>query len=152
MGQQLNEVGPHIMDAPSHKPWVRAAIIIGIVYMIVGIVFAARANPAVPDQTRVIRLAAWVVSAAVYAAHIGYERFRLGASSLVIALHAATAVALGAFMLAVAATVHSVTVASHAPYWRYLLALALWPIITALPAFLVALVAGAVLGRLQRGA
>jgi len=152
MGQQLNEVEPHIMDTFSRKPWVRAAIIIGIVYSIVGIVFAALANPSVSDHARVMRLAAWVASAAVYVAHIGYERYRLGASPLVIALHAAMAVALGAFMLAVAATVHSVTVESHAPYWRYLLALALWPIGAGLPAFLVALVAVAVLGRLQRGA
>jgi hypothetical protein len=152
MGQQLNEVGPHIMDAFSHKPWIRAVIIIGIIYLVVGVVFAALANPSVSDHTRVMRLAAWVASAAVYAAHIGYERFRLGASTPVIALHAAMAVALGAFMLAVAAAVHSATVASHAPYWRYLLALALWPIVTSLPAFLVALVVGAVLGRLPRGA
>src|SRR5262249_49744006 len=118
MGQQLNEVEPHIMDTFSRKPWVRAAIIIGIVYSIVGIVFAALAIPSVSDHARVMRLAAWVASAAVYVAHIGYERYRLGASPLVIALHAAMAVALGAFMLAVAATVHSVTVESHAPYWR----------------------------------
>ena len=60
--------------------------------------------------------------------------------------------ALGAFLLAAAATVHAATSASHAPYWLFLLALVLWPIITALPAFLVALVAGAVLARLPRRA
>ena len=140
------------MDTSSRKPWVRVVILLGIVYSVVGIVFAALANPAVSDKARVMRLAAWVVSAAVYAAHIGYERFRLGNSPSATALHAAMAVALGAFMLAVSATVHSVMIASHAPHWRYLLALVLWPIVTALPAFLVALVAGAVLAHLQRGA
>ena len=67
-------------------------------------------------------------------------------------LHSAAAVALGAFLLAAAATFHAATAASHAPYWQFLLALVLWPIITAVPAFLVALVTGAVLARLLRRA
>jgi hypothetical protein len=94
------------------------------------------------------RLAAWVVSAAVYAAHIGYEHFRLGNSPRATALHAALAVAVGAFLLAVAATVRAVTVPSHAPYRQYLLALVAWPLVTAVPAFLVALAVAALLARL----
>jgi hypothetical protein len=141
------------MDAFRRKPWVRAAILLGIVYAVVGIVFAALANPAVSDQVRFMwRLAAWASSAAAYAAHIGYEHFRLRDSPRATALHAAMAVALGAFLLAVSATVHAVMVASHASYWRFLLALVVWPIVTALPAFLVALVAGAVLALLPRRA
>jgi hypothetical protein len=121
-------------------------IILGVVYFVVGFVFAALANPTVSDQVRVKwRLAAWMVSAAVYAVHIGYEHFRLGSSPLATALHAAIAVAIGAFLLAAAATVHAMMVPSHAPYWRFLLALVLWPILTALPAFLVALTLAAVL-------
>ena len=58
------------------------------------------------------------------------------------------AVALGAFLLAVAATVHAMMVPSHAPYWRFLVALVVWPIVTALPAFLVALAVAALLARL----
>ena len=58
------------------------------------------------------------------------------------------AVALGAFLLAVAATVHAMMVSSHAPYWRFLVALVVWPIVTALPAFLVALAVAALLARL----
>ena len=66
------------MGASRRKPWVRRIIIIGIVYLVVGIVFAALANPSVSDQVRVMwRLAAWAISAAVFAAHIGYEHFRL---------------------------------------------------------------------------
>jgi hypothetical protein len=141
-----------MMDASSRKPWVRAAIVAGVVYFVVGYGSAAL-DPSVSDRARFVwRLAAWAVSAAVFAAHIGYERYRLGDSPREIAMHAAAAVALGAFLLAAAATVHAATVASHAPYWRFLLALALWPIITALPAFLVARVAGAVLARLSRRA
>ena len=132
----------------SRKPWVRAAILAGVVYFVVGYGSAAL-DPSVPDRARFVwRLAAWALSAAVLAAQIGYEHFRLRDSPRAIALHSAAAVALGAFLIAAAATLHAATTASHAPYSRYLLALVLWPIITALPAFFVALIAGAVLARL----
>src|SRR5262245_53025910 len=141
-----------MMEASRHQPWVRAALLAGVAYFVVGYGSAAL-DPSVPDRARFAwRLAAWAVSAAVFAAHIGYEHFGLGDSPRAIALHAAAAVALGAFLLAAAATLHAATVAAHAPYWQFLLALVLWPTITALPAFLVALVAGAVLARLPRRA
>lgn len=132
-----------VMDASSRKHRIGVAILIGVLYGVIGVVFALPSG-----QVRTWRLAAWVVSAAVYAVHIGYELFRAHNSPRATALHAAMAVATGAFLLAVAATVHKTIVVSHAPYWRFLLALVLWPIITALPAFLVALVAGTVLARL----
>ena len=139
------------MDASGHKPWIRAAILVGVVYFVVGAGFAALANPSGSDQVRFRwRLAAWVISAGVYAAHIGYEHFRLNNSPWATALHAAIAVALGGLLLAVAATVHKMMVPSHNPYWRFLVALAVWPIITGLPAFLVALAAAAVLAGLSR--
>lgn len=89
---------------------------------------------------------------AVFAAHLGYVHIRLGHSPHAIAVHAAAAVALGAFLLAAAATTRAARVPSHAPYWRYLLAPVLWPAITAPPAFLVALGVGAVWARLPRRA
>ena len=137
------------MNESSSKSWVRTVILVGVVYFVVGFIFAALAKPSVSDQVRVWRLAAWVASAAMFAVHIGYENIRLGNSPLVTALHAAAAVAIGAFLLAIAATVHNVMVVSHAPYWRFLLALVVWPIVTALPAFLVAVTAAALLVRLQ---
>jgi hypothetical protein len=64
-------------------------------------------------------------------------------------LHAAIAVAIGAFALALAGMLHSGWAASSIrPAW--LLALVLWPAFTAIPAFLVALMAAAVLARLPR--
>jgi hypothetical protein len=118
------------------------------VYFVVGFGSAAL-DPSVSAQMRFIwRLSAWVASGAVFAVHIGFEHFRLGNSPTATALHASTAVAIGAFLLALAATVHKVVVASHAPYSRFLLALVVWPIVTALPAFLVALAVAAVLTRL----
>ena len=141
-------LGHKIVDAPDRKPWKRAVILVGVVYFGVGFVFAVLANSAVSPEARFIwRLAAWVASASAYAAHIGYEHFRLGDSPRATALHAAMAVGLGAFLLAVNATVHAAMVPSHAPYRRYSLALVVWPIVTAVPAFLVALALAALLTR-----
>jgi hypothetical protein len=138
------------MNVSSRKPWVLAALVAGLAYFIAGYGSAAL-DPSVPDRARFAwRLSAWAISIAVFAAHIVYERFRLCDSPRTIALHTATAVALGAFLIAAAAMVHATTVATHASYWRFLLALAVWPIITAVPAFVVALVAGALLAQLPR--
>ena len=132
------------MSGPGQSSWFGKAILIGILYCVIGIVFALPS-----DHVRVWRLAAWVISAAVYAAHIGYEEFRLGNSPRVTALHTALAVAVGAFGLAVAANIHEGLVASS--YRRSLaLALVAWPAVTAVPAFVVALAAAAALARIRR--
>src|SRR5919202_6022492 len=115
------------MDAFSRKPQVRA-VILGVAYFVVGFGSAAL-DPSVPNQMRFMwRLAAWVASGAVYAAHIVYEHFQLGSSPRATALHAAMAVALGAFLLAAAATVRATMAPSHAPYGQFLLALVVWPV------------------------
>jgi hypothetical protein len=92
------------------------------------------------------RLAAWVISAVAYAAHIGYENVRLRSSPATTAFHVALAVALGAFGLAVAASLHSRTTHHHFPAF----ALAVWPVATAVPAFVVALVAAVLLTQARR--
>ena len=121
--------------------WVRAALLVGGVYLLIGRVFAAPA-----DHVRAWRLAAWAFSGAAYAAHIGYEHFRLHHSPRSTALHAALAVAIGACALAAAGGLHSILAGSALrPLW--LVALVVWPVVTAVPAFLVALVAGALLPR-----
>jgi hypothetical protein len=138
------------MDTSGRKRWVRAVILLGVVYFVVGIASAAFASWSASNQMRVTwRLAAWVISAVAFAAHVGYERLRLRNSALTTALHASMAVAVGAFALAVAANVHGQRVAaSH----QRLLAFALvaWPVLTAVPAFVVALVAAAGLGLRRR--
>src|SRR5439155_1076604 len=103
----------------------------------------------IPDGTRFVhdfgfRLGAWAISGAAFAAHIAYEQVRLRSSPGPTALHASLAVALGAFALAVAANVHAQAAASHQP--SHFLALVLWPVVTALPAFVVGLAAAAGLG------
>ena len=131
--------------APARRlGWVRAALLVGVVYLLIGRVFALPV-----DQVRAWRLAAWLVSGAAYAAHIGYEHLRLRSSPRVTASHAALGVAIGAIALAVAGMVHALSTGSViGPAW--LLALVAWPLVTAVPAFLVALVAGTVLARLSR--
>lgn len=125
-------------------PSTRTVILVGVFYAVVGVVFAWPEN-----HVRVWRLAAWLVSAAAYATHIGYELFRTRAAPGRAALRVASAVALGAFGLALSATVHSFLVASTGQHRRLvLLALVVWPIMTGLPALLVAIVAGEVLARL----
>jgi hypothetical protein len=67
----------------------------------------------------------------------------------VTAVHVALAVAIGAAGLAIAGLAHSLSTASGLrPAW--ILAIVLWPAITAIPAFLVALVVSTTLTRLAR--
>jgi hypothetical protein len=122
------------------RAWIPAALIVGGIYLFVGRVFALPA-----DHVRAWRLAAWIVSGIAYAGQLWYEHFKLHSSSHAAAWHAAAAVALGAFALAVAGMIHS---SSIRPAW--LLALVAWPAFTAVPAYLVALAAGAVLALARR--
>jgi hypothetical protein len=134
------------MDALRRESWIGAAVLVGLTYFIVGRAFAIPA-----DHVQAWRLAAWFVSAAVYGTHIAYEHFRLRNPPRVTAIHAAVAVAIGACALAFAAMIHSLsTTSSIRPVW--FLMLVLWPAITAIPAFLVALVSAVVLSRLPRRA
>src|SRR5712692_8313702 len=96
------------MDSSGRLRWLPAVILVGVVYLVAGITFAALANRAASNQMRVTwRLAAWVISAATFAAHIWYEHVRLLSSPGTTASHVSLAVALGAFALAVAANVHA---------------------------------------------
>jgi len=131
----------------SGRSWVRALLLVAVAYAAIGIVFAALAGDA--HHVRVWRLAAWVASAVVAAAHMWYEHYRLGSSPRPTALHAAGAVALGAFGLALAANVHWLVAGTHGQR-PPLLALPVWPVVTALPAFLAALAIAAVLARFRR--
>ena len=131
------------MGESRRQSWVHMAVIVGIGYTVVGIVFAVPTT-----HVRAWRLAAWGVSAIGYAAHIAYEHFRLKNSSGSAALHVAFAVGLGAFGLAVGANIHSLSAGSTHQHRQLLfLSLGIWPVITALPAFLVALGTNMVLTR-----
>ena len=131
------------------RPWLRRALLIGAGYAIVGVVLGAFGGSFV--SSRSWRLAAWTISGAIYAAHVGYERFRCGASPPATALHAAVAAGTGGFGLAIAATVHSLLSASPDRRLRlFALALVVWPIVTGVPAYLVALAGSAVFSPMKR--
>lgn len=138
------------MNGPNRASWIRAAIAAGVAYFVIGR-GSAELDPFVPDAGRFAwRLASWILSAIVFATHIGYERRRIGSAPRAMALHVSAAVGFGGFLLAAAAMVHAWIVEPQASHTRFLLALILWPVITALPAFVVALLAGTVLARLPR--
>lgn len=125
------------------RSWPRTAVLAGIGYALVGILFAMPTT-----RVQAWRMAAWVVCAIGYAAHIAYERLRLQTSPVSSALHVAFAVAVGAFGLAVGANIHSLSVESTGQHRQLLrLALAIWPVMTAIPAFLVTLGINVVLVR-----
>ena len=126
--------------------WGRV-LLVGVAYGVIGVVFAALDDG---DHVQLWRLAAWVVSAAVFAVHIAYEHYRRGNAARATAQHVAGAAAVGAFALAVAANVHSLLAATPGPQGRLLLALIVFPVMTALPAFLAALVGAVALARLSR--
>jgi len=118
-------------------------LLAGALYLVIG-----RAFPAPIVHVRAWRFAAWLVSGIVFAAHIWYEHVRLRHAPAITARHAATGVAIGAFALAAAGMVRTLAVES-AIRPRWFLALVAWPLVTALPAFLVAIVTATVLRRLR---
>src|SRR5437016_6614591 len=132
------------MDAPGRHSWFGTAIAIGVLYCVIGVTFALPSN-----QVHRWRLAAWVLSGAVFAAHIAYEYFRLHNTAQPTAWHASAGVAFGAFALPLAANIRDLVSASgYRP--RMLIALVAWPFLTGVPASIVALAVALVLARLPR--
>ena len=132
------------MNASDQRRWFWAVLAVGVMYFAAGIVFAELAKTAASNQVRVAwRLAAWGISATAFATHIAYEHIRLRSSPVMTALHASFAVGLGAFGLAISASIHAQTTHQRFPAF----AIAVWPVMTALPAFVVALALAAVLAR-----
>jgi len=123
---------------------------VAAVYLVIGLTLGELSGSA-STNTRMLlwRRLAWLVSGAVFVAHIAYGYFRLGHSPRTTALHASIAAALGAGGLAAAANIHE---------WRYTanyrpsmaIALIAWPLITAIPAFVVAITIGTVLNSRYR--
>ena len=126
--------------------WFVWALLAGTLYLIIGVGFAPLAVPSVFFW----RLAAWIVSAVVYAAHIAYEHFRIRSSPHSTALHVAFGAAIGAFGLAAAAIAHSLAIGTG--NLRLLrIALLAWPLIAGVPAYVVAFALTAVLARVPGG-
>ncbi len=137
------------MDASGRQRWLRTVILLGAVYLVIGIAFGTFAGWSASNQMVVTwRLLSFFTSAVVFAVHIGHEHFRLGNSPLLTALHASMAVAVGAFGIAVAANVHGLVTSNHQR--SLIFALVAFPALTAIPAFVVALVAAAGLALSKR--
>jgi hypothetical protein len=136
------------MKASGRDTWLVAVLVVTAVYIVIGIGTAGLARSAHSIEARnAWRLAAWVLSFIAFASHVAYERLHRGNTTVRTARHAAGAVGLSAFALAV-----SGPAASHwgaGDFWRTAaLSVVLWPIVVGVPAFFGALVASSVLGRL----
>ena len=138
------------MDKSGRQRWFRMVVLLSALYFVFGVAFAAFAGWSASNSMRETwnRLG-FLISAIAFALHIGYEHFRFRNSPLITASHVSIAVALGAFALAIKANVHGYRVGSGN---QRLLAFALvaWPALTAVPAFVVALVAAAGLALRRR--
>ena len=138
------------MTSTGQRRWLRLVMLAAAVYLLAGVGFGALAAGAPSQQVRVgWRLAAWLVSGVAFAGQIAYECLRDRDAARAAAWHAALGAALGAFALAAAANIHEIgTAAAYRP--RMAVALVAWPVLTFVPAFLVALAAAAGLIRIRR--
>jgi hypothetical protein len=132
---------------PSRREWLTSALLFGVTYPLIGVIFALPAHGA---ATKPWRWAAWLASAAVFAAHLWYEHSRRRSSPARAAARVAAAVALGAFLLAAWINVHGWWVDPGHVRPMALLALMAFPLGTGLPAFVAALLALAAAARWRR--
>lgn len=133
------------METSNRAKWIPITLLVGIIYLVTGVVFAALAAGASSHKGVVTwRLAAWVISGVAFVAQIAYEQWRLRSSSRSSAFHAALAAAIGAFGLAVAAVIHRHGVVRPTAYIAFLV----WPVLLFIPAFVAAYAIATVLRRL----
>ncbi|MGH7655914.1 MAG: methyltransferase family protein [Gemmatimonadaceae bacterium] len=125
---------------------VSSLLLAGVAYVVVGIGAAALAGAASsPSAVTAWRLAAWLLSLAIFAIHLIVERRRSGRRRSV-AIRVALAVALGAIVLAALGPVRKHFGEPH-PLNLIMLSLVAWPVITGVPAFVAAFLIGVVLDR-----
>jgi hypothetical protein len=126
-------------------------MVAGTAYLLAGVVFGELAGRATSMQERMgWRWAAWAVSAIAFGIHIAYGQLRLRNRPRRTAFHAALGAAIGAFGLAAMANIHSLSVSPDKHSTLLVLSLVIWPVLTALPAFVVALVAAFLLARVRQ--
>lgn len=126
---------------PRRPGWISAALLVGAIYCLIGRVFALPF-----EDVRLARVAAWLLSVILFASHVGYEHFELRSRPKPAATHVAFAVGLGAAGIALAGMIYSLLMTSVVrPVW--LIALFALPVIVAIPAFLVSLLASTLLHR-----
>src|SRR5260370_21815649 len=130
---------------------MRAVVFLSVGYFVVGIVFGEIAGQATSHRVVVAwRWAAWIISVLAFGAHIVFEQVQLRSSPRITALHVSSAAGVGAFGLAVAANIHAQAVSAGQRSLLLALSLGIWPVMTALPAFFVSLVAAILFARVRR--
>jgi hypothetical protein len=123
-------------------------LLASVAYVVIGVGTAALAGIATsPAGVKGWRLAAWLLSLAVFGIHVASARRRPGGRSSA-ALEVALAVALGAFGVAALGPVRSHWGEPHLMRVA-LLSLIAWPLLTGVPAFGAALVAGYLIDRIH---
>lgn len=120
--------------------WLGRALVYALFYLFVGVVFAMLAARSGLVGARFWRLAAWLVSAIAFGTHIQFERVTARRSIVDSAWHAAFAAALGACGLAISAVIHR-HLAGLPRSGLLGAAVIVWPVMTAIPAFLVGMAA-----------
>ena len=134
------------MDDAGRQHWLGMTFVVGALYLAVN--FGAVILAGTASSSRMLffwRWSAFIICGVMYVVHIAYEHFRVRSAPAPAAWHVSAAVALGALGLALAANIHEL--GSAAGYRvRMLVALVAWPLLTAVPAFVVALAVAAGLG------
>lgn len=137
------------MNDAHRPPWLAGAVLAGVLYAVVGIVFSLLAGAAASQRGVLLwRWAAFAISGAVFLAHILIEHERRRPPATGTAWRVAVGVAAGGFGLALWANLHELgSTAGYRP--RMVIALVAWPLLTAVPAYLVALAAAVGLARVR---
>ena len=119
----------------ARRLWITLGV--ALFYAIVGVA-ASSLNGAESsaESVWITRFVAWGLSLVAFLAQVVVERTRLRVGPRSAAADAALATAIGALVLAIRTTVHAMS--NEAFSGRYALALVLWPLLLAIPAFIVA--------------
>src|SRR4051794_29992965 len=137
------------MRRPMDRRALAALLLAAAAYAAIGVVFAAVANAHGPGPAqRAWRLAAWALSAGVFAVHTWHEHAAGRSAARTVALPVALAVALAGFALAAPVALRAHAAAGHGALRA--LALVLWPLLVGVPAYVVALISAALLARGRR--
>src|SRR5260370_33553555 len=128
-----------------------AVVFVGAGYFVVGMVFGGLAGRAESHQSVVSwRWAAWIISAVAFGSHIVFEQVHLRSAPKITAFHVSLAAGAGAFGLAAAANIQAQAAPPGQRSLLLALSLGIWPVMTALPAFFVALVAAILFARVRQ--
>jgi hypothetical protein len=137
------------MNNAPRPGWLRITLLVGAIYCGANIGLAELAARATSHPLVLAwRWGAFAVSGVVFLMHVAHEHNRLHSGMWRGAWHVALAAALGGFGLAFTANIHDLgAAAGYRP--RMAIALAVWPLLTAVPAFLFALLLAAGLAARQ---